>query len=168
MVSDRRSWAGRRVFVTGHTGFKGGWLSFWLKELGAEVHGYALAPPTSPHLFGIAGIDKLLTSDIRGDIRDLPALETALQRARPEVVFHLAAQSLVRASYEIPVETFATNVMGTVHVLKAMRAVPSVRAAVIITTDKCYENSGSGMPFAESDPLGGADPYSASKACAEH
>lgn len=161
------SWLGRRVFVTGHTGFKGSWLTLWLRELGAEIHGYALNPPTDPNLFGAAKIGSVVASDTRADIRDIVTLRDALFRAKPDVVFHLAAQPLVRLSYGIPAETFDVNVMGTANVLQAVCDVPSVRAAVIVTTDKCYENRGEGRPYRETDPMGGADPYSASKACAE-
>lgn len=160
-------WRGRRVLVTGHTGFKGAWLSFWLREEGAEVFGYALNPPTEPSLFDVARIGSLVAADVRADIRDPSALRDALSRARPEIVFHLAAQSIVRLSYSIPVETFSVNVMGTAHVLDAIRQAPSVRAAVIVTSDKCYENAGEGQPYRETDPMGGSDPYSASKGCAE-
>ena len=160
-------WNGRRVLITGHTGFKGAWLSFWLRENGAEVFGYSLEPPTEPNLFEIAKIGEMISGDTRADVRDLSALEETLRRVRPEIVFHMAAQSLVRLSYEIPVETFGVNVMGTVHLLQAIRSIPSVCAAVIVTSDKCYENPGIGKPFRESDPMGGYDPYSASKGCAE-
>ena len=160
-------WSGRRVLITGHTGFKGAWLSLWLREKGAKVFGYSLDPPTDPSLFEIAKIGKIMSGDTRADICDLSALEDALRRARPEIVFHLAAQSLVRLSYALPVETFSANVMGTVHLLQAIRRVRSVRAAVIVTSDKCYENLGTGQSYRETDPMGGADPYSASKGCAE-
>lgn len=167
VVSTVRNWSGRRVFVTGHTGFKGSWLTFWLRELGAEIHGYSLAPPTDPSLFEIARVGTALSSDTRADIRDRATLGETLRRVRPEVVFHLAAQPLVRLSYSIPAETFEVNVMGTVNLLQAIQHIPSVRAAVIITSDKCYENEDCGRPFRETDPVGGHDPYSASKACAE-
>ena len=167
MVIAANSWKGRRVLITGHTGFKGAWLSFWLREQGAEVFGYSLAPPTDPNLFEIAKIDKMISGDTRADIRDLSRLKETLRSSRPEIVFHLAAQSIVRLSYEIPVETFDVNVMGTAHLLQAIRSAPSVRAAVIVTSDKCYENLGAGQAHRETDPMGGADPYSASKGCAE-
>jgi len=160
-------WHGRRVFITGHTGFKGAWLSLWLREKGAEVFGYSLDPPTNPSLFEIAKVGGALSGDTRADIRDVPKLEQALRDAQPEIVFHLAAQSLVRLSYAIPIETFDVNVMGTAHFLQAIRRTPSVRAAVIVTSDKCYENLGGGQPYRETDPMGGYDPYSASKGCAE-
>ncbi len=160
-------WRGKRVLITGHTGFKGGWLALWLKSLGADVSGYALAPDTEPSLFeavrlGDAGIDHRL-----GDIRDLPSLRSALRSSRPEVLFHLAAQSLVRRSYAEPVETYATNVMGTVNVLEAVRAEKSAQAVVIVTSDKCYENRERDEGYREADPMGGRDPYSSSKGCAE-
>jgi CDP-glucose 4,6-dehydratase len=159
-------WRGRRVFVTGHTGFKGSWLSLLLTRLGARVSGFALAPDTSPSLYEQAEVGSVVDSVI-GDIRDAASLRSAMQRARPEIVLHLAAQALVRHSYGDPVGTYETNVMGTVHTLEAIRATPSVRAAVVVTTDKCYENNDGGTPFREQDPLGGHDPYSSSKACAE-
>ena len=159
-------WQGRRVFVTGHTGFKGAWLALWLHKLGAEVTGLALRPPTDPSLFERAGVGELVTHH-EVDIRDLDGVTAAMRQARPEVVFHLAAQPLVRLSYEQPVETYATNVMGTVHVLEAARAVGGVGAFVCITTDKCYENREWVWPYRETDALGGYDPYSSSKAAAE-
>ena len=159
-------WNDRAVFVTGHTGFKGSWLSLWLQQVGARVTGFSLDAPTTPSLFEQARVATGMRS-IHGDVRDLHALGSALRESAPEVVFHLAAQSLVRASYDDPVETYATNVMGTVHVLEAVRRVPSVRAVVIVTTDKCYENRETLEPYREDDRLGGRDPYSNSKACAE-
>lgn len=163
---NRAFWRGRRVFLTGHTGFKGGWLALWLQDCGAEVTGYALPPPTTPSLFELAGVADNMRSVI-GDIRDLSALTAAVAEARPEVVFHLAAQPLVRYSYTSPVETYATNVMGTVNLLEAVRAVDSVRAVVVITTDKCYENREWVWGYRENEPMGGYDPYSNSKGCAE-
>ncbi|MDB5694643.1 MAG: CDP-glucose 4,6-dehydratase [Sphingomonas bacterium] len=160
------AWRGRRVFLTGHTGFKGAWLALWLHQLGAEVTGFALPPPTEPSLFDRARIGELLDHVI-GDIRDLDAVTHAMRAARPEVVFHLAAQPLVRLSYDQPVETYATNVMGTVHVLEAARQVGGVEAVVCITTDKCYENREWVWPYRETDPMGGYDPYSSSKGAAE-
>lgn len=159
-------WRHRRVFVTGHTGFKGGWLSIWLEKLGAVVTGYSLDPPTEPSLFRLAGIGSIVDSHI-GDVRDLGRLSAVLSAARPEVVFHLAAQPLVMGGYSDPVGTFETNVMGTVNLLQAIRSVPGVRAVVNVTTDKCYENSDRGLAFKESDPMGGAEPYGSSKACSE-
>jgi CDP-glucose 4,6-dehydratase len=160
-------WRGRRVFLTGHTGFKGGWLALWLAEMGAEVHGYALPPPTVPSLFEVAHVERRLASSTIADVRDAAALTAAVRAARPEVVFHLAAQPLVRQSYRAPVETYATNVMGVVHLLEAVRTVDGVRAVVNVTTDKCYENDGRAQPYREVDPMGGHDPYSSSKGCAE-
>lgn len=159
-------WRGRRVFVTGHTGFKGGWLALWLAKRGAEICGYALDPTTEPNLFGAASLGSIL-HDVRGDIRNRSELQAALTSFQPEVVFHLAAQPLVRRSYVDPLETYATNVMGTAHVLEAVRTTPSVRAIVCVTTDKCYLNREWGWPYRETDLLGGFDPYSSSKACAE-
>jgi CDP-glucose 4,6-dehydratase len=159
-------WSGRRVFVTGHTGFKGSWLVLMLNALGARVSGFSLAPPTSPAMFDLLGLAHAC-DHAEGDIRDAAALESALAASQADIVLHLAAQPLVRASYATPVETYATNVMGTVHLLEACRRVPSVRAIVVITTDKCYENFGLDRGYAEDDRLGGHDPYSNSKACAE-
>lgn len=159
-------WAGRRVFMTGHTGFKGAWLSMWLHKLGAELSGYALAPSTQPSLFEAARVGSLLQSQI-GDIRDAAALSAALRSAQPEVVFHLAAQPLVRLSYRDPVSTYSTNVMGTVHLLEAVRQCPSVRAVVVVTSDKCYENREWEWGYRENEPMGGHDPYSNSKGCTE-
>ena len=166
-VASRSFWHRRVVFVTGHTGFKGGWLTLWLHALGARVHGYALDPVTHPNLCETAGIPSLVESDVRADLSDLDRLTAAMGDAQPSVVFHLAAQPLVRESYRDPVGTFATNVMGTAHVLEAARQAPSVTAVVLITTDKVYEIRPGGAAFTEDDPLGGFDPYSASKAAAE-
>ncbi len=160
-------WRTRKVFVTGHTGFKGSWLSLWLKHLGAEVHGYATQPPTTPNLFTVANAVGNLTQHTVADVLDAAALSSALRAAAPEIVFHLAAQPLVRYSYQEPVTTYAVNVMGTVHLLEAVRACDSVRAVVVITTDKCYENREWVWGYRESEPLGGRDPYSSSKACTE-
>ena len=159
-------WRSRKVFVTGHTGFKAGWLSLWLQDVGAEVTGYSLEPPTQPNLFELARISEGMKS-ISGDVRDLESLRRLLRGSQPEVVFHLAAQPVLRLSYAEPVRTFSTNVLGTVHLLDAVRDVSSVRAVVIITSDKCYENLEDQRAYAETDRLGGADPYSASKAAAE-
>ena len=160
-------WRNRRVLITGHTGFKGGWLALWLASVGAKVHGFSLAPPTEPNFFTTAQVGEGLAGHTIGDIRDLAQLTRAMQAAAPEIVLHLAAQPLVRASYVDPVLTYATNVLGTVHVLEAVRQCSSVRAIVNVTTDKCYENREWVWPYRESDPLGGHDPYSSSKACAE-
>jgi len=159
-------YAGKRVLVTGHTGFKGSWLCEWLLGLGAEVTGYSLQPPTQPALFEQLGLAGRLRH-IVGDIRDLPGLSRALTEARPDFVFHLAAQTIVRDSYVKPVETFMVNLMGTVHFLETLRSVSHPCAAVFVTTDKCYENREWVYGYRENDPLGGHDPYSASKATAE-
>jgi CDP-glucose 4,6-dehydratase len=159
-------WRGKRVFLTGHTGFKGGWLSLWLQSLGAELCGLALAPPTEPNLFTVAGVGAGMQSVI-GDIRTLDAVRQAMEAFRPEIVIHMAAQPLVRLSYREPVETYATNVMGTVHVLEAARQVGSVRCIVNVTTDKCYENREWVWGYREDERLCGHDPYSNSKSCSE-
>jgi CDP-glucose 4,6-dehydratase len=159
-------WDGKCVFVTGHTGFKGSWLSLWLQRLGAKVTGYSLEPPTEPNLFGVARIAAGMNS-IQGDVRDFAGLQAAMTAARPEIVFHLAAQSLVRRSYELPLETYTTNVIGTANLLQAVRAADTVRAVVAIATDKCYDNREWDWAYREIDRLGGCDPYSSSKACAE-
>ena len=164
---NRAFWRGKRVLVTGHTGFKGGWLALWLTEMGAEVHGYALQPPTTPSLFEVARVGQRLASSAIADVRDAAVLAQAVRAARPEIVLHLAAQPLVRQSYREPVETFATNVMGSVHLLEAVRGIDGVRAVVNVTTDKCYDNDGRERPYVEGDPMGGHDPYSSSKGCAE-
>jgi CDP-glucose 4,6-dehydratase len=166
-LPDAGFWRGRRVFLTGHTGFKGGWLALWLAELGAQVHGYALAPPTTPSFFDVTGVRERLASHTLADLRDAAALKAAMAAARPDIVLHLAAQPLVRQSYVEPVETFAVNVMGTIHLLEAVRATPGAKAVVSVTTDKCYENREWVWPYRENEALGGHDPYSASKACAE-
>ncbi|PHV29689.1 CDP-glucose 4,6-dehydratase [Janthinobacterium sp. BJB426] len=159
-------WQGRRVFLTGHTGFKGGWLSLWLQQLGAEVTGYALEAPTTPSLFEVAGVARGMVSII-GDVRDGDALKRAMSQARPEIVIHMAAQPLVRYSYVNPVETYATNVMGVVNLLEAVRATPGVRSVVNVTSDKCYENREWPWGYRENEAMGGYDPYSNSKGCAE-
>jgi CDP-glucose 4,6-dehydratase len=165
-MTSGKFWAGRRVFLTGHTGFKGSWLSVWLKDLGAELTGFALSPPTNPSLFEVANVSTGMTSII-GDIRDPAALTKALCDARPEIVIHMAAQPIVRLSYEQPVETYATNVMGLVHLFEAVRQAASVRAVVNVTSDKCYENKEWAWGYRETEPMGGYDPYSSSKGCAE-
>jgi CDP-glucose 4,6-dehydratase len=159
-------WHGRKVFLTGHTGFKGSWLSLWLQHMGAEVTGYALPAPTTPSMFELAGISRGMVS-VLGDIREPAALQASLGASGAEVVFHLAAQPLVRQGYAKPVETYATNVLGTVHVLEAVRQIPSVLAVIIVTSDKCYENREWVWGYRENEPMGGFDPYSSSKACAE-
>ena len=164
-LPDPAFWRGKRVLLTGHTGFKGAWLALWLQRLGADVTGLAL-PPEPGCLAEDLGLDARMPSHF-GDIRDADTVDTAMRTSAPDVVFHLAAQALVRRSYQAPVETFASNVMGTVHVLDAMRHAPDLRAAIIVTTDKCYENREWIWPYREDDRLGGHDPYSASKACAE-
>ena len=162
----RAVWQNKRVYVTGHTGFKGAWISLWLASLGAKVHGYALAPDSEPNLFTSARIVDHVEHEV-GDIRNLEQLERSIATFQPEVVFHLAAQPLVRRSYAAPIETYSTNVMGTVHVLDAIRRVSSVRAVVIVTSDKCYENREWLWGYREDDRLGGFDPYSNTKACVE-
>jgi len=161
---DPSFWSGRRVFLTGHTGFKGSWLALWLARLGAEVTGYALAPPATPNLHALIGADVPGTI---GDVRDPEALMRAVRTARPSIVLHLAAQPIVRESYRDPVGTYATNVMGLVHLLEAVRVTPSVEAVVVVTSDKCYENREWVWAYRENEAMGGADPYSNSKGCAE-
>lgn len=167
MITSSTAWHGRSVWVSGHTGFKGGWLAHWLDVLGAQVHGYALNPVLDPNLFDAARVDKVLHSDTRADVRDLSALTKNLQDTQPEILFHLAAQPIVREGYRNPLETFSVNTLGTANVLEAARNVASIRAIIVITTDKVYEDRGEKRPFTEEDPLGGRDPYSASKAAAE-
>jgi CDP-glucose 4,6-dehydratase len=165
--ADARFWSGRRVLITGQTGFKGAWLSLWLTELGARVSGFARDVPTDPSLYALAGVDALV-EHVEGDIRDGQRLTEALARLRPEIVLHLAAQPLVRRSFRDPVETYATNVMGTVNVLDAVRrAGGDVRVVVVVSSDKCYQNREWAWGYRETDPMGGHDPYSSSKGCAE-
>jgi CDP-glucose 4,6-dehydratase len=159
-------WPGRRVLVTGHTGFKGGWLSLWLRQLGAVVTGYALSPPSRPSLFETARVGEGMDSMV-GDVRNFDTLRAAVAECRPEIVLHLAAQPLVVPSYQQPVETYATNIMGTVHLLEAVRQVGGVRVVVNVTSDKCYANREWLWGYRENEPLGGDDPYSSSKGCAE-
>jgi CDP-glucose 4,6-dehydratase len=166
MVMNASFWKKKKVFVTGHTGFKGSWFSLWLQRLGAEVVGFSLDPPTKPSLFQAARVERGMRS-LLGDVKDLELLRSAVKKHKPDIVFHLAAQSLVRRSYEQPVETYASNVMGTVNVLEAIRAVGSVRVFVNVTSDKCYENREWMWGYRENEPLGGRDPYSSSKACSE-
>lgn len=167
VIPNPGAWHNRSVWVSGHTGFKGGWLAHWLHLLGADVHGYALDPMTEPNMFESARVGSILRSDTRADVRDLPALRTNLQDTQPEIVFHLAAQPIVRESYRNPLETFAINTLGTANVLEACRSAESIRAIIVVTTDKVYAARDDGGPFTEDDPLGGHDPYSASKAAAE-
>lgn len=161
-----RFWLGKNVLVTGHTGFKGSWLSLWLQKLGANVTGFSLAPPTSPSLFEQANVSGNMNSVI-GDIRDIELLSATFEQAQPEIIFHLAAQSLVRESYQDPIETYSTNVMGSLNVLEAIRKSKNAKAVVMVSTDKCYENQESEQGYKEQDRLGGYDPYSSSKACLE-
>ncbi|HEX9931895.1 MAG TPA: CDP-glucose 4,6-dehydratase [Allosphingosinicella sp.] len=163
---DPAFWSGRRVLLTGHSGFKGAWAALWLHRLGAEVHGFALAPETQPSLWRLAG-QRLLASETIGDVRDARALAGTVARVRPQIVLHMAAQSLVRRGFADPAGTAAANVMGTVNLLEALRGLGGVEAALVVTTDKVYANGGEGRAFREDDPLGGSDPYSASKAAAE-
>jgi CDP-glucose 4,6-dehydratase len=164
---DHKFWDGKRVFLTGHTGFKGGWLSLWLASMGAKVTGFALSPNTEPNFFETLSLDEFIEKSIINDIRNFNSLSSAVEGAQPEIVFHMAAQPLVRYSYVNPVETYATNVMGTVNLLESIRAIGSVRATVVVTTDKCYENKEWPWGYRENEPMGGFDPYSNSKGCAE-
>lgn len=163
---DPAFWQGKQVFVTGHTGFKGSWLSLWLQQLGATVTGYALAPDSNPSLFEIAKVAHGMTSII-GDIRNLKRLQQALSTSQPQIVLHLAAQALVGEGYRDPLGTYETNVLGTANLLEAVRQTPGVQAVVVVTSDKCYDNKEWLHPYSEGEPLGGHDPYSSSKACAE-
>ena len=166
LVMDATFWKNKRVLITGHTGFKGSWLSLWLQTRGATVTGYSLEPPTSPSFFEISGIAAEMVS-IHGDIRDLENFKAAVKTHQPEIIIHMAAQSLVRYSYNHPVETYSTNVMGTVNILDTVRQLGGVKVVLIITSDKCYENRETLTGYRESDPMGGYDPYSSSKGCAE-
>ena len=157
----------KKVFITGHTGFKGSWLSIWLAKLGAEVYGYSLPPPTNPSNYQASGVPDLLVDETIGDIRDAALLEDAMSNAKPDVIFHLAAQPLVRYSYDHPAETFETNVMGTVNVLEAVRHLARPVTAIMVTSDKCYQNTGQVWGYRECDAVGGSDPYSASKGATE-
>jgi CDP-glucose 4,6-dehydratase len=167
VVVDRQFWRGRSVFMTGHTGFKGSWLTAWLTDMGANVTGYSLPAPTSPSLYDLAGIRGRLTDETLADIRDTAQLNQAMQKAQPEVVIHMAAQPIVLRSYDDPVDTFSTNVVGTAAVLDAVRRIDSPRVVINVTSDKCYENREWAWGYRETDPMGGYDPYSASKGCAE-
>ena len=163
---DRNFWKGKKVFITGHTGFKGGWLSIWLAESGAKITGYSLKPETNPSLFKSCSIEKKINSII-GDVRDEKKLKKTILEAEPDIVFHLASQPLVLKSYENPVETYEINLMGTVNILNAMRDISSVKAFINVTSDKCYANDENLKAFKENDSMGGYDPYSSSKACSE-
>jgi len=163
---NRDFWKGKKVFLTGHTGFKGAWLSLWLQDCGAIIKGYSLEPNTKPNLFGVASVDEGLES-IFADIRDLDSLRKSMSEFSPEIVFHMAAQPLVRFSYKNPVDTYGTNVMGTVNLLESVRSCQSIKVVVNITTDKCYENKEWNWGYRENESLGGHDPYSNSKACSE-
>lgn len=166
LVMDPIFWKGKKVFITGHTGFKGSWLCLWLNSMGAEVTGYALEPPTEPSLFELCRLKEIIHS-IRGDVRDLDQLTSAIVKAKSEIIIHMAAQSLVRESYRTPVETYAVNVMGTVNLLESVRNCKGVKAVVNVTTDKCYENREWVWGYRENEPMGGYDPYSNSKGCSE-
>jgi CDP-glucose 4,6-dehydratase len=163
---NKKFWKNKRVALTGHTGFKGSWMALWLNKLGASVFGYALEPPTDPSLYDLCGINELVNSTI-DDVRNPAGLHSFMQATTPEIVIHMAAQPLVLASYDDPADTYATNVMGTVNVLDAVRACPDVKAVVVVTTDKCYQNNEWAWGYRETDTLGGRDPYANSKACAE-
>ena len=163
---NRQFWQGKRVLLTGHTGFKGSWMSLWLQTLNADVKGYALAPPTEPSLFEVADVARNMSS-VLGDVRDMVHLRRCIDEFQPEVAIHMAAQSLVRPSYADPIETYSTNVMGTVNMLEAVRHCRSVKAVIIVTSDKCYENREGTRGYRENDAMGGFDPYSSSKGCAE-
>lgn len=163
---DKQFWQGKKVLITGHTGFKGSWLSFWLQAMGATVIGFSLPPPSQPNLFTAARIEENTRSYL-GDIRDFDSMHSLINKEKPEIVFHLAAQALVRFSYDDPIETYSTNVMGTVNLLEALRRVNCARVAIVVTSDKCYENREWQWGYRENEPMGGYDPYSSSKGCAE-
>jgi CDP-glucose 4,6-dehydratase len=167
-MPDAAAWQGRRVWLTGHTGFKGAWLALWLQSLGAEVYGFSAGPVSEPSLYELADVADGMAGEVRGDVRSKSEVRAAVARAQPEVVFHLAAQALVRRGLAKPVETFTVNVTGTAKVLEALRAEAEPRAVVVVTSDKCYRNDGRATAFREGDPLGGDDPYCASKAAQEH
>lgn len=166
MGLNRTFWRGKKVFITGHTGLKGSWLSYWLVDLGAEVKGFALKPDMSPNLYGTLSLGSLMDS-VFGDIRDIEHLKREIREFKPDIIFHLAAQAIVRTSYDDPIETFETNVMGTANLLESVRSVQSVKSIISVTSDKCYENREWDWKYRESDPMGGWDPYSSSKGCAE-
>lgn len=167
MVINKSFWQDKRVLLTGHTGFKGSWMSLWLQSMGAKVHGYALDPLTSPNFFALANISEGMAGQTIGDIRDAQKIKNLIEQVKPEIIFHMAAQPLVRYSYAEPVETYAVNVMGTVNLLEAVCHSTSVKSVVNITTDKCYENREWLWSYREDEALGGYDPYSSSKACSE-
>jgi len=167
-MRDRAFWEGKRVWLTGHTGFKGAWLALWLQSLGAQVHGFSSGPASEPSLYELAAVGTGMAGDTRGDVRSKSEVRAAVARARPDVVIHMAAQALVRRGLAKPVETFTVNVTGTAKVLEAVRAEADPGAVVVVTSDKAYRNDGAGTPLREDDPLGGEDPYSASKAAQEH
>jgi CDP-glucose 4,6-dehydratase len=167
MGVNSKFWKGRSVFLTGHTGFKGGWLALWLTKMGANVYGYSFEAPTNPSFFNVINLETKIQNSTKGDIRNLSELKNSIQEARPSVIFHMAAQPLVRQSYNDPIETFTTNIIGTINVFEAAKKVETVEAIVNVTTDKCYENQESDRPYQETDRLGGYDPYSSSKACSE-
>ena len=160
-------WDGRRVLLTGHTGFKGGWLVMWLHSLGAKIHGYALPPLSSPNLFVESNIESILESNTLADIRDEKTFEASIKSSKPDIIFHLAAQPLVKDSYLDPKFTFTTNIIGTLNILEIIKNVKSIKSAVIITSDKCYKNFEKRSGYSENDELGGKDPYSASKSSSE-
>lgn len=160
-------WKDKKVFLTGHTGFKGGWLALWLSEMGAKVYGFSLVPDAEPSMFTVCDVESAVSLSQFGDIRNRDQVKLAMIQANPDLVFHLAAQPLVRYSYQNPLDTYQTNVMGTAHIMDALRHVNNVRAVVVVTTDKCYENNESSRAYVETDPMGGHDPYSSSKGCAE-
>lgn len=166
MVINKTFWKNKKVLITGHTGFKGSWLSLWLQNMGANVIGYSLPPSTKPNMFGVANVSSGMES-IVGDVRDIEQVTAIVLKYQPEIIIHMAAQSLVRYSYNNPVETYATNVMGTVNVLDAVRHVKCAKVVIVVTSDKCYENKEWLWGYRENDPMGGHDPYSSSKGCAE-
>ncbi|OHB49676.1 MAG: CDP-glucose 4,6-dehydratase [Planctomycetes bacterium GWF2_41_51] len=166
MAISKIFWKNKTVLIAGHTGFKGSWLSIWLKLLGANLHGYALEPDTHPNMFEVSGVGKIIKSNI-GDIRNYNKLASVVKKCQPQIIFHLAAQPLVRRSYKDPLGTYQTNIIGTANLLEAARYTKSVQAVIVVTSDKCYDNRETHYAYRESDPLGGYDPYSSSKACAE-